>query len=188
MNKQELLDKAVHELKGVLPEIAICEVEEGQLYCATHKVRRSYGRGEGGAIISSISGFQQRARELGYGVEVAEPESWYCYETQKALRLPPVGVECEYNNSGKWIKCKLVFAGKHRGMIEKNNGDEQAVTFEHCLRNFRSLDWNRKAEAERDKVVDAAYNAIATPGGIGVYDALLALHDAGYLRLPADKS
>jgi hypothetical protein len=60
---------------------------------------------------------------------------------------------------------------------------------EECF-TFRPLDWNRKAEAEKKRVVDAATeilykHACATKGEL--IDGAKALYDAGYLRLPANK-
>jgi hypothetical protein len=49
------------------------------------------------------------------------------------------------------------------------------------------MEENRKAEAEKKRVVDAAYNAIAKPNGIGVDAALSELYDLGYLRSPTNK-
>jgi hypothetical protein len=57
---------------------------------------------------------------------------------------------------------------------------------------YRPLDWNRKAEAERKRVVDAAaakFHASIMPdySGQPFIDGLSALYDAGFLRMPEDK-
>lgn len=52
---------------------------------------------------------------------------------------------------------------------------------------FNSEVSSRKAKAERKRVVDAAYNAIAKPNGIGVDAAIVELYDKGFLRLPENK-
>jgi len=179
MNKQELLDKAVHELNGVLYALSgrlvkdalgnyIYETESGEL-----------------ARFSSVT-FHNRASELGYGVEAAEPDSWYCYETQKSLRLPPVGVECEmsYTINENWHKC--VYRGKTRidtHIVEWLSGDVDSFG---GLTIFRPLDWNRKAEAERTNLLEIVYRKWNERGDIK--EVAEYLHDAGYLRLPADKS
>ena len=91
MNKQELIDKAVHHFDGEYPKTTgKCEFLSLRVgncgvfapYYVTFEIAED--------TICTKDEFQQRARELGYGADGTESD-WYCYETQKALRLPPVG-------------------------------------------------------------------------------------------------
>ncbi len=120
---------------------------------------------------------------------VVNSEDWYDYETQKTLRLPPVGVECEANNGGNsgYFYCEVVayhFKSGRPILKTKNSPIYTLTEAPHCW-NFRPLDWNRKAEAERKRVVDAAV-AIVVDANI-TEDVLGFLYDEGYLRMPADK-
>ncbi len=110
---------------------------------------------------------------------------WYDYTNQKALRLPPVGVECELSYTAKenWLKC--IYRGKTRidtHIVEWIGGGVDSFG---GLTRFRPLDWNRKAEAERKRVVDAAYQAIGASGTTS-YAALDAAYAVGFLRIPED--
>ncbi len=118
---------------------------------------------------------------------------WYCYETKKALRLPPVGVECEYlGNSKKWDKCKAIFNSDYVIVIEGKAvlSELVQVAFNYGdWPEFRPTDHDRKAKAERKRVVDAAaakFHASIMPdySGQPFIDGLSALYDAGFLRLP----
>lgn len=62
MNKLELIDKAVHELKGVLPSTACVKYREIHGYICIKDDRGSFYP----SSICSDHEFQQRARELGY--------------------------------------------------------------------------------------------------------------------------
>jgi len=256
MNKQELLDKAVHELNGVLP-MDIDGVEA----CSGYYIVRNdclYLRGK--AFICYAEEFQQRAKELGYingyrwGVEYptngkkpdlpddvaiswldeyetwcgsmvgnlkwskyhggfidiekfkitdqrykpadtsyldapkaeqAEPDGWFDYETQKALRLPPVGDKSVsyLAGDGVWIGCEVA-AHYNSGAIVAHN-DGFTLVYMHELRpnNFHA----RKAEAERKRVVKAAVAKWLNCKG-DVEETMYQMYDAGCLRLPADKS
>ncbi len=126
-------------------------------------------------------------------------DEWYDYDNQKAIALPPVGTECEaflmdtsYKNA--WFKVEII----------KNHFDRECA----CMRienrgltwcnTFRPLDHNRKAEAEKNRVVDKLkhdvyLHAINNCEGISMRqstgETLAAsvieyLYDAGYLKLP----
>lgn len=249
MNKQELVDKAVHECKGILPSAARSKYREIHGYLC---IKDDSGSFYPSSICSDYE-FQQRARELGYvngyrwGVEYPtngkkpdlpsdiavsvfdeKDESWWCediaghfswkegctakfkitdtrykpadtsyldkpetisvdstewydYETQKALRLPPVGVEVEWSGNGgyHWHKTELIFSDE---TVFLTRGYQLYKTADDSI-EFRPLDWNRKAEAERKRVVDAALQVCGTLNEL----ALLDLYDAGFLRMPEDK-
>jgi hypothetical protein len=62
----------------------------------------------------------------------------------------------------------------------------QGLMQESFDRLIADMEEKRKAEADKKRVVDAAYNAIAKPNGIGVDAAIAELYDAGFLRMPAE--
>jgi hypothetical protein len=106
---------------------------------------------------------------------------WYDYENKEALRLPPVGVECEWSGNGgrHWHKTALVFSDQ---TVFLTRGYQLYKTADDSV-EFRPLDWNRKAEAEKKRVVDAARDFLGC-----MRPQLESLYDAGYLRMPEDKS
>jgi hypothetical protein len=265
MNKQELIDNAVHELKGVLRNHKDYWFENLDMFL--YYPEGSFDR----IYLCTTEEFQQRARELGYvngyryGVEYPtngskpdlpddviiqlsapmcrgalsvfagsamcaakgatfkitdaryKPEDtsyldeyfavqgidqqkikntlisdiaergWFCYETQKALRLPPVGEVCQMYAAALWFDVKVI--GEDDGKpIVKYMDCGNYYPASPTEKFYRPLDHEtRKAEAERKRVVDAAYNAIAKPNGVGVDVALSELYDLGYLRMPEDK-
>ena len=204
MNKQELLDEAVADIKGGWPE-GVCKyikrVERGRRWLEFKVEPHAVSQEE----------FQQRARELGYldeyfavrGIDqqkikntlisdIAEPESWYCYETQKALRLPPVGEVCQMYAAALWFDVKVI--GEDDGKpIVKYMDCGNYYPASPAEKFYRPLDHEtRKAEAERKRVVDAAaakFHASIMPdySGQPFIDGLSALYDAGFLRMPEDK-
>jgi hypothetical protein len=191
MNKQELIDYLVRRYDGEYPASEYLDVDEN----ITRYHSGEYWF-ESGSIRVSRKEFQQRARELGYGAESAEPESWYDYANQKALRLPPLDYECEYSYSTflGWKKCKYIgvnsFDSKKYAVIF----DFESADYENpriCkILEFRPLDWNRKAEAGRRQLVDAAILKLASFSQIDFdswEDILTKLYDAGFLRMPEDK-
>lgn len=115
-------------------------------------------------------------------VKESLPDEWYDYDNQKAIALPPVGTECEaflmdtsYKNA--WFKVEVI----------KNHLDRECA----CMRienrgltwcnTFRPLNWNRKAEEKKRRVVDAAMKIASGGMTKEMYEAL---YDAGYLKLP----
>jgi hypothetical protein len=191
MNKQELIDNAVHKFDGEwrYPDDALYVTRTGNYFYAMANENDS-------CFLCTADEFQQRARELGYGAEAAEPESWYDYANQKALRLPPLDYECEYSYSTflGWKKCKYIgvnsFDSKKYAVIF----DFESADYENpriCkILEFRPLDWNRKAEAGRKQLVDAAILKLASFSQIDFdswEDILTKLYDAGFLRMPEDK-
>jgi len=70
MNKQELIDKCVHERKGVLgkgnSDAQFIIVEDGEFYALTRQYMNSRSEISSDQIVCTVEEFQQRARELGY--------------------------------------------------------------------------------------------------------------------------
>lgn len=246
MNKQELLDKAVHEFGGKWP----LKTAETSVYsAATHK---DFG------ISFTKEELQQRASELGYvngyryGIEyptggkkpdlpddvivefkmplcmaafgvinkhalylannasfriiderykpadtsyletpALEPapqeESWYDYDNQKAIALPPVGAECEWKPyapcKADWKKCFVDYIHGEWVCVTNSNSHKMKQILNNV--KFRPLDHNRKATEERRKVVNAAYTAYDNHTGSEL-ERFYALYDAGYLKLPSE--
>jgi hypothetical protein len=117
---------------------------------------------------------------------------WYCYETQKALRLPPVGTEClVWFDDGKecWQKCKVLamspYEHDHMAVSLVGKYDRKLI----WSQDFMPLDHaTRKAEAEKKRVVDAAIDAMKPNPLTGTMEKWFGkLYDAGYLRLPTNK-
>jgi hypothetical protein len=108
---------------------------------------------------------------------------WWDYDNQKAIALPPVGVECEvYGALGQyneWQKCRIMAQHKTVVFVCDDNHwtHRKDVDFQ-----FRPLDYNRKAEAEKKRVVDAAWDVLTEFST--AKQVLSELYDAGYLKLP----
>jgi hypothetical protein len=112
---------------------------------------------------------------------------WYCYENKNALRLPPVGVECEANIAETiFYRVIPMYFGNSNVVVLKNpiTGNDFYVDQKEV--KFRPLDHDRKAKAERKRVVDAAlenFHASVMPD-YRLTDGLSALYDKGFLRMP----
>jgi hypothetical protein len=110
---------------------------------------------------------------------------WYDYEAQKAVALPPVGVECESLVQGadgaEWVKAEIL---KH---FDKGTCACFCINT-HYLKwadDFRPLDHaTRKAEAEKKRVVDAAFASLSEFNK--AHQVLGELYEAGFLRMPAE--
>jgi len=254
MNKQELINEAVHELEGEwrYPDDALYVTKAGHYFYAMANENDS-------CFLCTKRQFQQRARELGYvngyrwGVEyqtngkkpdlpddvyveikhsneiwivgnhkvgncgwsiysafkitdirykpadtsylettaiepAPEEEGWYDYTNQKALRLPPVGVECEVGFVREWSKTHIV--AHHIDGIRAIHCQDGFSTGELGYGSavaFRPLDWSRKAEAERKRVVDAVWKESNKLHGHHSWDVFAHLYELGFLRMPEDK-
>jgi len=119
---------------------------------------------------------------------------WYDYEAQKAVALPPVGDRVSYScivpdsheaiKPNKWY-CGTVIA-YHCGYVWTSDNGIRSLN--NTI--FRPLDHdNRKAEAEKKRVVDAAVKLLevnhGSPWSLYVKYAE-SLYDAGFLRMPAE--
>jgi hypothetical protein len=113
---------------------------------------------------------------------------WYCYENKNALRLPPVGVECEANIAETiFYRVIPMYFGNSNVVVLKNpiTGNDFYVDQKEV--KFRPLDHDRKAKAERKRVVDAAMIAGSTASNDAAQSRvqfLEKLYDKGFLRMP----
>jgi hypothetical protein len=184
MNKNELLDEVVLSFDGKWPS-RDCRYMHEFLSKNTYSMN-NYGD----YSVCTRDAFEQRARELGYGVEAAEPDSWYDYTNQKALRLPPIGVECEYEDSPEvknYSKCTILAVLNEAFAFSRPDYKNTIFTGNLRTHVLRPLDHaTRKAEAERKRVVDAVmkfWMSVDT----GTTATFEKLYDAGFLRMPEDK-
>jgi hypothetical protein len=111
-------------------------------------------------------------------------DDWWDYDNQEMKKPPKVNTEVEMLWGGVY-QCRVEYIGAYNfkavfyrfDVHEIDNAESPTVT-------FRPLDWNRKAEAEKKRVVDAAM-AIAVDAHM-TEDILGSLYDAGYLKLPTE--
>jgi hypothetical protein len=118
---------------------------------------------------------------------------WFDYEAQKAVTLPPVGTKCQVLIDNEFTNCTVIHhANNHLSVVaafkypQVKDSDVGRLGWSV---NFRPLDWNSKAEAEKKRVVDAAAKKFHASimhdcSGRPILDGLSALYDAGYLRMP----
>lgn len=114
---------------------------------------------------------------------------WYDYDKQHAIDLPPVGMECEFkhkNAQPDWARpdfCRTtpVFFGEELAVFKDKFGHETVGGHENYL--FRPLDWNRKANDEKQKFVEDAnsvFNVIGNENSCGHLIGLFEkLYEAG---------
>jgi hypothetical protein len=133
----------------------------------------------------AVQGIDQQKIKNTLISDIAE-RGWYCYETQKALRLPPVGVECEMLTCNKWELIKMV--GFDDGFAVVKYLDDKSYHSQSGLPKFyRPLDHaTRRAEAERKQLVDAVMKVWLSVDA-GTRATFEKLYDAGFLRMPEDK-
>lgn len=153
------------------------------------------------AMIKSFRITDQRYKPADTSYLVSEtPESksnaenvsdWYDYEAQKAVALPPVDLICESFNHQRdeWVKVKTLKAetkSKELACVTLESEGHWGWLFWGC--KFRPLDHNRKAEAEKKRVVDAVVSAWSDiPDMTDFKECFSKLYDLGYLRMSEDK-
>lgn len=129
-------------------------------------------------------------------VFVQSMDDWYDYDQQKAIALPPVGVECEVYNtalgkSADWEKCIIRLIGTFKCVYDSESCRERIGDIDDigaCL--FRPLDHaTRKADIERKRFVDFVTNLLythccATKGEL--MDGAEEMFKLGF-KLPEDK-
>jgi len=94
--------------------------------------------------------------------KLADLVDWYDYTNQKALRLPPVGVECQYalNGSSMFWGCEVI--SHHNIVIRCPHlvGDDgmglQVVKYGSI--EFRPLDWDRNQQPKPDPSPELSFH------------------------------
>jgi len=178
---------------GKQPELADDVVVNVALYpgddCSGHPAKVAVWKGwvDGNILRFKITDQRYKPDDTSYldksDSSTGNGAEWYDYDNQKALRLPPVGVECEANIAETiFYRVIPMYFGNSNVVVLKNpiTGNDFYVDQKEV--KFRPLDHDRKAKAERKRVVDAAYsefNDMCHPE-----DALYGLYDKGFLRLP----
>jgi hypothetical protein len=119
---------------------------------------------------------------------------WYDYEAQKPKhdKLPPVGTKCQVLIDEVFVDCTVIH---HANNSVQNVAAFKASQFEYCdvgrlgwSVDFRPLDHNRKAEAEKKRVVDAVIKAYdKAREDKGLLQAFNELYDLGYLVMSESK-
>lgn len=110
---------------------------------------------------------------------------WYDYDNQKALRLPPVGAECEYEDSPEvknYSKCTILAVLNDAFAFSRPDYKNTIFTGNLRTHVVRPLDHDRKAKAERKRVVDAAFASLSEFRTAS--QTLEELYDKGFLRMP----
>jgi hypothetical protein len=108
---------------------------------------------------------------------------WYDYDSQEMKTLPDNNADVELLMGGVY-QTRVEYIGIHGFKVVFYRYDTHEIDHaELPTASFRPLDWNRKAKAERKRVVDAAYKEIGVVSG-NAYIALEAAYDKGFLRLP----
>jgi hypothetical protein len=135
----------------------------------------------------AVQGIDQQKIKNTLISDIAE-QGWYCYETQKAMQLPPVGVEILYGDSKYFV---VAHHSKRADDVIASTGEDYGQLIYLYWRKAKPLDHaTRKAEAGRKRVVEAAILKLASFSQIDFdswQDILTKLHDAGFLRMPEDK-
>lgn len=116
---------------------------------------------------------------------------WYDYDKQQAIALPQVSEQCEWKGlrSGKWVACEVIDKYQDKEMVVFNIGEYRNCRFEILQLDsveFRPLDWNRKAEAEKREFVEAAIKTVKSkhPAPDTVYENYaIALYESGLFEL-----
>jgi len=123
--------------------------------------------------------------------EAENVSEWYDYEAQKAVALPPVGIECEYEDSPEikgYSKCTILAVLNDAFAFSRPDYKNTIFTGNFRTHTLRPLDHNRKAEAEKHRVTGAALQAYVeiqsrTRNAVASFDEL---YDLGFLRMPAE--
>ena len=94
---------------------------------------------------------------------------WYDYDNQKALRLPPVGAECEYEDSPEvknYSKCTILAVLNDAFAFSRPDYKNTIFTGNLRTHVIRPLDHDRKAKAERIRTLEAIYSVWNERGDI----------------------
>ena len=120
--------------------------------------------------------------------EVAQCD-WYDYENQEMKTLPDNNTDVELLMGGV-CHCRVEYVGRRGFQVVFYRYDTHEIDHaELPTASFRPLDWNRKAEAEKKRVVDSAIEAMRPNPLTGTMEKWFGkLYDLGCLRLPPEKN
>jgi hypothetical protein len=111
---------------------------------------------------------------------------WYDYDNRDMKALPDNNADVELLCGGSY-QTRVEYIGIRGFKVVFYRYDTHEIDHaELPTASFRPLDWNRKAEAEKRRVVDAVWEAYHELGDLSVRATFDAMYDAGYLRLPAN--
>jgi len=109
---------------------------------------------------------------------------WYDYEAQEMKTLPNNNTDVELLMGGVY-QCRVEYIGIRSFKVVFYRYDTHEIDHaELPTASFRPLDHNRKAEAEKKRVVDILYSKWNERGDI--QEVAEYLYDAGFLRMPAE--
>lgn len=186
VNKIELIDKAIKDLGG---DISKANNGENIKYRYVWKNSLGYNIAAEGSIVHNkgeyfctIEEFEQRKKER-------ELMNWYDYENQKMLKSPPVGeIVLVRMDSGKEYKAKVLEITHNTDreifIVRVFNGLVEGVGDLVYKDKAKPLDWDKLSK--RKQVVNKALDVFAQ--GLSDKDGMLALYDAGYLKLPENNA
>jgi hypothetical protein len=149
--------------------------------------------------IESFKITDQRYKPADTGYLISEiPESkpeaenvsdWFDYDTLEMKDFPKAGTMVIGLTEPvlSVFQCVFVgFDGDGSIVIEAESGS--LCRYRKSNLKFRPFGWNRKAEAEKKRVVDAVWEAYHELGDLSVRATFDAMYDAGYLRMPPEKN
>ncbi len=111
---------------------------------------------------------------------------WYDYEAQEMKTLPNNNTDVELLMGGVY-QCRVEYIGIRSFKVVFYRYDTHEIDHaELPTASFRPLDHNRKAEAEKKRVVDAAFDEAIKAGCVDFRQWLSVIYDAGFLRMPAE--
>jgi hypothetical protein len=112
---------------------------------------------------------------------------WYDYEAREMKTLPDNNADVELLMGGVY-QCRVEYIGVRSFKVVFYRYDTHEIDHaELPTASFRPLDHNRKAEAEKKRVVDAAIKACdKAREDKGLLQAFNELYDAGFLRKPSE--
>jgi hypothetical protein len=118
-----------------------------------------------------------------------DDSGWWDYDNDKPIRFPCKDTECQMmDDRGAFVKVCIIAEKDGITFGWRTNGFNM-VYFSDDMSEFRPLDWNRKAEAEKKRVVDAVIEAMKPNPLTGTMEKWFGkLYDLGCLRLPPEKN
>ena len=188
MNKQQLIDKAIDDLKGVWPLHGPNWIAIGGNCLTEHKCTRQEFEARKAEREKDKQEAEKMLGMINSSASLPKQDHWYDYENQKALRLPPVGEVCEMYAAASWFDVKVI-AFDDGKLIVKYLWCGNYYPASQSVKFYRPLDWDKKQISDTLELVGIMANHIA--GGVGITDAAKAILAAGYRKChnktPSDK-